>query len=80
MSGTSDRVFDMPTSVSRVTVTAKWSGKGTSNFIVQANWRGWLNETVQDTNGTFSGTYATSGGVIAVVRSGNTSWTFTQVR
>lgn len=81
VSGKGDTVFDMPTTVRRVTITAHYTGYS-SNFIVHIGGEHLVNELV----GTgwnavdFSGTYLTSGGVVEITKSSGVSWTFTEVR
>jgi hypothetical protein len=80
-SGTSDVVFDMPTHVRRVRITADYSGYA-ENFMVDVNGRGLVNELMgrgfSQTH--FEGTYLTSGGVVAITSSSGVKWSFTEVR
>ncbi len=82
-SGSGDNVFDMPTSVARVKVTADYSGF-VSNFIVKIAGRLVVNEIVGTSGiavGThFEGTYATTGGQVEITNSTGVAWTFTEVR
>lgn len=80
-SGTGDNVFDMPTSVTRVRITGRYTANS-SNFIVRIAGRLIVNELL----GTawnqvdFAGTYVTSGGVVEITNSSGVAWTFTEVR
>jgi hypothetical protein len=80
-SGKGDSVFDMPTTVRRVLITAHYTGYS-SNFIVHIAGDHIVNELV----GTgwnavdFSGTYVTAGGVVEITKSSGVNWTFTEVR
>lgn len=80
-SGVGDSVFTMPTTVSRVRITAQYTGYG-SGFIVQINGKRIVNEIM----GTgwnltsFEGTYDTTGGSVNIYYSGDVAWWFTEVR
>ncbi len=80
MSGTGDNVFDMPTYVSRVKITATYT-HNSSNFIVYIAGKLVVNELL----GTywdqtyFEGTYVTSGGTVEIKYSSGVSWSFTEV-
>lgn len=82
-SGVGDSVFDMPTTVSRVRITASPS-TSCQNFVVKVAGRLIVNVilgtcSVADTR-THDGTYLVSGGVTEVQISSGVSWTFTEVR
>jgi len=82
-SGTGDSVFNMPTSVSRVRITAT-PASSCQNFAVKIAGRLIVNVilgtcSVADAR-THDGTYLTSGGVTEVTISSGVSWSFTQVR
>lgn len=82
-SGTGASVFDLPTSVSRVRITADYGGF-CENFIVHIAGAGIVNE-ILGTCGTgsgphFGGTFSTSGGRVDVLNSTGITWTFTEVR
>jgi len=85
LSGTGDSVFNIPSNVTRIQVTASYSGS-CQNFIVDVNGRGLINViigtcSVADTRSPFVGTYALSGGgIVEIVSSTGVNWTFTEVR
>lgn len=82
IAGSGDNVFDMPTTVARVKVTADYPGR-TSNFIVKIAGRLVVNELIGDAwpNGRhFEGTYVTTGGVTEITNSSGVAWTFTEIR
>jgi hypothetical protein len=80
-SGTGDTVFDMPTTVERVKITAHL-GKEGQNFIVHIAGDHVVNELVGPwyDQVDFSGTYVTNGGVVEILSSSGVKWTFTEVR
>ena len=80
-SGVGDALFDMPTYVSRVTVTAEYTGN-LSDFRVNINGSSWIWIVI----GTYWGigeyyeeTFLTNGGVVQIIDSGGVSWSFTEV-
>lgn len=81
LSGTGNTVFDMPTYVSRVRVTGRYTSNS-SNFIIRVAGRLLVNELLgtdwQTT--TYDGTHLTSGGTVEIVSSSGVVWTFTQVQ
>jgi len=80
-SGSGDTVFDIPTTVTRITITGRCSCSST-NFIVRIGGRLVVNELLGTSWGTqtFSGTYVTVGGVTEITNSSAVSWTFTEAR
>jgi hypothetical protein len=80
-SGSGDNVFDMPTYVSRVRITANYD-RYSSNFVVYIGGRLVVNELIGTGWGTtaFNGTYTTSGGVTEIKLSSGVAWSFTEVR
>ena len=80
-SGTGDDVFTLPSSVSRVRITAHYAGSS-SNFIVRIGSSLVVNELVGTYWGQvdFAGTYLTGGGIVQITNSSGVSWTFTEVR
>jgi len=79
-SGQGDMVFDMPTYVKRVRITATYTGYS-SNFIVHIGGNYVVNELLGTGWGqtSFSGTYVTSGGTVEILHSSGVSWSFTEV-
>jgi hypothetical protein len=79
--GSGDNVFNIPTYVSKVKITANFSGFS-SNFIVKIANSLIVNELIGTGWGTthFEGTYLTSGGVVQITNSNGVSWSFTEVR
>ena len=73
-------VFDMPTYVSRVTITGVYTGRG-ENFVVYIAGHLIVNEILGTAWGgtTYSGTFLTNGGVVEVKYSNGLSWSFKQV-
>lgn len=71
----------MPTSVTRVKITADFPGRS-SNFIVKIGGRLIVNELLGTsfTGPHFEGTYVTTGGVVEITNSSGVTWTFTEVR
>ncbi len=80
-SGSGDTVFDMPTTVGRIKITADYR-TNSSNFIVHIAGRGVVNELVGTAwNQThFEGTYVTTGGVVEILFSSGVAWTFAEIR
>jgi len=80
MSGAGDNVFDMPTYVQRVKITATYTHYS-SNFIVYIAGKLIVNELLgtgwDQTH--FEGTYVTSGGTVEIKYSSGVAWTFTEV-
>jgi hypothetical protein len=82
-SGVGDTVFDMPTYLSRVRITAT-PGSSCQNFVVKIAGRLLVNVilgtcSIADAR-THDGTYLTSGGVTEVQISSGVSWSFIEVR
>lgn len=79
-SGVGADVFDMPTYVSRVTITGTYPARG-ENFVVWIDGHLIVNEILGTAwnSTTYSGTFLTSGGVVEVKYSNGLSWSFTQV-
>ncbi len=79
-SGFGNTVFDLPTYVARVHVTGRFVDTGgNSNFIVDLNGKGLINEILRNSN--YDGiSLTTGGGTIAITSSGSISWSFTEVR
>lgn len=80
--GTGNTVFDMPTYVARVRITATYTGSG-SNFIVKIGGNLIVNELLGTSFGplTYAGTHLTGGGgVTEITNSTGVAWTFTEVR
>lgn len=78
--GSGNSVFDMPTYISRVRIYGRWSGRGTSNFIVLIGGRLVVNAILRDNN-PYQGVHLTSGGVVAIEDSENiVEWSFTEER
>ncbi len=79
--GAGDTVFDMPTYIARVRITADYGGSS-SNFIVRIGGRLVVNELVGRSWGQphFEGTYTTTGGVVEITHSSGVAWTFAEVR
>ena len=80
-SGTGANVFDMPTTVRWVRITADYGGF-CENFFVHIVGRSVVNETLGtcSSGSHFEGTYATTGGTAEVTGSTGVAWTFTEVR
>jgi len=80
-SGSGDTVFDMPTTVGRIKITADYRSNS-SNFIVHIAGRGVVNELLGTAwNQThFEGTYVTTGGVVEILFSSGVAWTFAEIR
>jgi hypothetical protein len=83
-SGSGANVFDMPTSVRRVRIFGDYGGS-CENFVVKIAGRLVVNEilgscSVATSGRHFDGTYATSGGLVAVTQSTGVSWTFVEER
>lgn len=81
--GVGDTVFDMPTYISRIRITAT-PGTACQNFVVKIAGRLIVNVilgtcSVADAR-THDGTYAVSGGVTEVQISTSVSWAFNEVR
>lgn len=81
VSGTGNTVFDMPTYVSRVRVTGRYTSNS-SNFIVKVATRLLINELLGTAwpSTTYDGTHLTSGGTVEITSSSGVAWTFTQVQ
>lgn len=83
--GTGNQVFDMPSSVSRVHVTARITNNSNcQNFIMRRNSLSFVNVilgtcSVADSQ-TYDGTHQVSGGVIDTVSSEGVTWTVTELR
>jgi hypothetical protein len=79
--GSGDTVFDLPSYVTRIRITADYTAF-TSNFIVRIGGRLVVNELVGTAyNQThFDGTYAISGGTVEITNSSGVRWSFTEVR
>lgn len=79
--GTGDNVFTIPSTVSRIRITARYTGFS-SNFIVRIAGSLVVNELIGTGWGAvdFSGTYLTAGGTVQITNSSGVSWTFTEVR
>jgi hypothetical protein len=79
-SGKGNMVFDMPTDVSRVKITGKYTGYS-SNFIVWVGGDLLVNELLGTGWGTtyYEGTHLTTGGVVEIEDSNGVSWSFTEV-
>jgi hypothetical protein len=82
--GIGDTVFNIPSSISRITVTGDYGGFS-SNFIVHCN--GFTGFSVNELLGTawgpthFEGTYLThSCTVVEILSSSGVSWSFTEIR
>lgn len=83
-SGVGDSVFTLPATVSRVRITARYTGSS-SNFIVRIGGALVVNVIIGTSaifggNTTFDGTYLTAGGTVAITNSSGVAWTFTEVR
>lgn len=81
-SGTGNDVFDLPGTVSRVRVNARWSGSGTATFTVRIASRTVVNENLR-TAGSYEGVHLgreAGGGVVEILNAANIAWTFTEVR
>lgn len=80
MSGSGDTVFDMPTYVSEVTISATYT-HAASNFIVWIGDELVVNELMGYDFGetSFTGTYETTGGTVQIEDSYGVSWSFTEV-
>ena len=79
-------VFDMPGDVVRLRIFGRWSGRGTSNFIVHINGRSVVNEILRD-RGTYEGVHIvpsaprTQNSVAEIVSSSEiVEWRFTEER
>lgn len=79
--GTGNNVFDMPTFVSRVRITGRYTGF-TTNFIIKIGGRLTVNELLGTgwPSTTYDGTHAVTGGQVEITNSSGVAWTFTQVR
>jgi hypothetical protein len=82
-SGTGADVFDMPTAVGRVRITATYTGR-CENFIVHVGGSGVVNVilgtcSVADSVN-YDGTHLVKGGTTEVLHASGVNWTFTEVR
>jgi Abnormal spindle-like microcephaly-assoc'd, ASPM-SPD-2-Hydin len=78
--GSGNSVFDMPTDVRRVRIFGRWSGAGTSNFIVRVGGTSVVNAILRDRN-PYEGTHLVTGGVVQITSSENiVEWRFTEER
>lgn len=79
--GTGNTVFDMPTYVSRVRITGRYTANS-SNFVVKVGGRLLINELLGTgwPSTTYDGTHLTSGGVVEITISSGVAWTFAQVQ
>lgn len=81
LSGSGDNVFNLPSSIVRVKITADYTGFA-SNFIVQIGNSLLVNELMgtgfNETH--FEGTYLNPGGAVQITHSSGVSWSFTEVR
>jgi hypothetical protein len=79
MSGVGNTVFTIPSYVTRIQITATYTGYS-SNWIV--NGAVFIDDLVGTGWGLTvdSGTYATTGGTVAITSSTGVAWTFTEVR
>lgn len=80
-SGTGNTVFDMPSYVSRVRVTGRYTANS-SNFVVKVAGRLLINELLGTgwPTTTYDGTHLTSGGVVEITISSGVAWAFAQVQ
>jgi hypothetical protein len=84
--GSGNTVFDMPGDVTRLTVFGRWSGRGTSNFIVRINGRVMVNEVLRDHNPyeaihLVPGAPTSAGAVVEISNSSEiVEWRFSEVR
>lgn len=83
-SGVGDNVFDVPTYITRVRVTASYSGSS-QNFILYIAGRLLVNVILGTCTSvcdgrTFDGTYVAAGGLGQIVSSTGVAWTVTEVR
>ena len=74
-----NQVFDVPRRQTRIAVFARWSGTGTSNFILrEVNGGGIVNEILRERN-PYTGTHTTDGGRLETISSGNiVEWRITE--
>jgi hypothetical protein len=81
MRGEGNATFNMPTAVSKVHITGAYLGV-TSSFVVTIGGKVVVNDLVgsQWTPAVSDGTYATTGGTVAITNSTDVTWTFTEVR
>jgi hypothetical protein len=80
-SGTSEGVFTMPTTVTKVKITGDYTASR-ANFIVHIAGTHFVNEQMGTDSGQthFESTYTTDGGVVEILSSIGVRWTFTEVR
>lgn len=79
-SGGGNAVFEMPRYITRVRIFGRWSGGGTSNFIVRVGGSLEVNAILRDRN-PYEGTHLVAGGTVEIVSSENiVEWRFTEER
>ena len=79
-SGSGNSVFDMPRHVTRVRIYGRWSGSGTSNFIVRVGGFTEVNAILRNRN-PYEGVHIVTGGTVEIVSSENiVEWHFTEER
>jgi hypothetical protein len=80
ISGARNSVIDLPRRSTRMIVFGRWSGTGTSNFIVRpVGGVSIVNAILRDAN-PYQGTHTTTGGPIEIISSENiVEWRFTEV-
>lgn len=81
-SGVGDTVFDLPSTITRIRITAVYT-RASSNFIVKIAGRLIVNELLGTfwNQTSFSGTYLIAGGgVVEITDSSGVAWSFTEVR
>lgn len=79
-SGAGNSVFDIPRYFNRVRIYGRWSGSGTSNFIVRINGSTVVNAILRNQN-PYEGVHINPGGVVEIRSSENIrEWRFTEER
>jgi len=81
MRGEGNATFNIPTTVSRIHIVGTYLGY-TSSFVVTIGGQNVVNDLVGSewTPSASDGTYATTGGPVAITNSAGVSWSFIEVR
>lgn len=79
--GTGDTTFDIPTTVTKVHVTASYDGT-TANFIVGIAGKNVINEVIgsDEKPTSYDGTLTITGGTVVITRANGVKWSFTEVK
>lgn len=81
VTGRGNSVFDLPRRSTRVRIYGRWSGTGTSNFIVRPVGGSSLVNAILRNANPYEGVHSTTGGPIEITSSENiVEWRFTEVQ